>query len=196
MRLKSILPVAAIVPLLLLTLLAGRVSADFYTYSDSSGVLHITNAPISGKYAWFMHERASVPLGPNTFSCDELIYEASARYGVDPRLVKAVVKAESDFDIHAVSRDGARGLMQLMPATASQMGVRDIHDPAENLDAGVRYLSRLLKRFDWRIPLALAAYNAGESAVRRYGGVPPYTETRRYVDKVLGYYDDYKRSGK
>lgn len=116
------------------------------------------------------------------------IRATSARYGVPARLVAAIIEAESDFDPRAVSRKGARGLMQLMPATASSLAVRDAFDPYANIDAGVRHLRRLMDRFDGDLPLVVAAYNAGENAVDKYGGVPPYRETRRYVTRVLRRY--------
>lgn len=114
------------------------------------------------------------------------IWEAARRYGLAPELVAAVVRAESAFDPRAVSIKGARGLMQLMPATASRFGVPpgEIHDPERNLDAGTRYLAWLLDRFDGDVVLALAAYNAGEGTVDRYEGVPPYRETRDYVRRI------------
>ncbi|MGH7391426.1 MAG: lytic transglycosylase domain-containing protein [Candidatus Rokuibacteriota bacterium] len=109
----------------------------------------------------------------------------AARYGVPARLVAAIIEAESEFDPRAVSRKGARGLMQLMPATASSLAVRDAFDPYANIEAGVRHLRRLMDRFDGDLPLVVAAYNAGENAVATYGGIPPYRETRRYVKRVL-----------
>ena len=113
------------------------------------------------------------------------IRAAALRHGVPPELVLAIVEAESSFDPYAVSPRGARGLMQLMPVTASSLDVDDVFDPYENIDAGVRHLRRLLDRFDGDLPLVLAAYNAGEGAVQFYGGVPPYRETRRYVARIL-----------
>lgn len=107
------------------------------------------------------------------------------RHGVPPELVLAIVEAESDFNPQAVSPRGARGLMQLMPVTASSLDVDDSFDPYENIEAGVRHLRRLIDRFDGDLPLVLAAYNAGEGAVQFYGGVPPYRETRRYVARIL-----------
>lgn len=113
-----------------------------------------------------------------------LFLEAASRYGLDPGLLWAVARAESGLNPRAVSRAGAMGLMQLMPATARALGVTDPFDPAQNLDAGARYLRQQLERFG-DIRLALAAYNAGPGAVQQYGGVPPYRETRAYVERVL-----------
>lgn len=117
----------------------------------------------------------------------EQIYLAARRHALNPALVAAVVRAESAYDAGAVSYKGARGLMQLMPATARRFGVEphEIFEPARNLDAGTRYLAWLLERFDGDLTRALAAYNAGEGTVDRYGGVPPYRETRGYVRKIF-----------
>ena len=119
---------------------------------------------------------------------DELIVSTAERHSIDPDLVRAVVKVESNFNPAAVSRKGATGLMQLMPTTARRFGVGNIFDPEENLDGGVRYLKHLLGLFEGNLALSLAAYNAGEKAVARYGGIPPYPETRRYVRKVSSLY--------
>jgi soluble lytic murein transglycosylase-like protein len=113
----------------------------------------------------------------------KLIDTLSQAHGVDPDLVKAVIKVESAYQPRARSRKGAMGLMQLMPATARQYSVRNPYDPKANLEAGIRHLASLLGRFD--VAVALAAYNAGEGAVRRFGGVPPYPETRNYVRRIL-----------
>jgi len=113
------------------------------------------------------------------------IKQVALRHGISPLLVAAIIEAESEFNPRAVSRKGARGLMQLMPATASSLSVRNSFDPYENIDGGVRHLRRLLDRFHGNIPLAVAAYNAGEQTVINYHGVPPYRETRRYVAKIL-----------
>jgi len=170
---------------------APRCRADFYAFTDSSGKMHISNMPKSASYVRIMRETRDVkPHRGKAISFERIIKAKSVKYGVDPNLVKALIKAESNFKSSAVSEAGARGLMQLMPRTAIEMGVTDRTDPAKNIDGGVRYLSRLLKTFsDTR--LAVAAYNAGENAVLRYGAVPPFTETRDYVKKVLQYYHDY-----
>ena len=117
------------------------------------------------------------------------IFEVATRYGVEPKLVAAVVAVESQFNVHAVSRRGAEGLMQLMPETAADLDVQDSFDPRDNIDGGVRHLKRLMVRFHNDVPLALAAYNAGEQAVINHRGIPPYRETRQYVVRVLRRYD-------
>ncbi len=116
---------------------------------------------------------------------DGIISEFATQYRVEPALVKAVIRVESGFDPAAVSRRGARGLMQLMPPTARSHGVSDVHDPRENIRGGVRHLRSLLDRFRGNQRLAVAAYNAGRSTVARYRGLPPFRETRRYVGRVL-----------
>jgi hypothetical protein len=116
------------------------------------------------------------------------IREAAERYGVEEGLIKAVIRAESGFNSRAVSPKGARGLMQLMPGTASMLGVRDSFDPRQNIDGGVRHLRALIDRFGSDLKLALAAYNAGEQAVITHGGIPPYRETRDYVTRIRGFF--------
>ena len=119
---------------------------------------------------------------------DNLISNAAENHSLDPRLVKSVMLVESGFNASAVSHKGARGLMQLMPATAQRHGVKNVHDPAQNIAGGTKYLSHLLELFDGNLEKSLAAYNAGEGAVARYGGIPPYDETRDYVRKALTAY--------
>lgn len=125
---------------------------------------------------------------------DEIIEDAAGKNGVDPDLVRAVVRAESGFRKDAVSRTGAQGLMQLMPATAASLGVSDPFDPAQNIEGGTRYLKSQIDRFG-STELALAAYNAGPGNVVKYGGVPPFNETKNYVSRVMGYLSDIQ-SGK
>jgi len=117
------------------------------------------------------------------------IADAADRYGVPERLIWAVIRVESGFDHRAVSPRGARGLMQLMPATAAQLGVRDVFNPRENIDAGTRHLRAMMLRFRYDLRLAIAAYNAGEKPVLAHRGVPPYPETRQYVTQVLRLYN-------
>lgn len=119
---------------------------------------------------------------------DALIERYASKYNVDPTLVRAVIQVESDFNPACVSHKGARGLMQLMPGTASQYGIRKIHDPEENLQGGIRHLSYLLRLFGEDLPRVLAAYNAGENAVLKYGGIPPYAETTEYVRRAMTVY--------
>ena len=116
---------------------------------------------------------------------NQVINEASGRYQLDPDLVNSVIKAESDFHVRAVSPKGARGLMQLMPGTASQLGVANAFDPEANVDGGTKYLRELLEKYNFDIVKALAAYNAGPQRVERFGGVPPYTETKRYIRRIV-----------
>ena len=132
---------------------------------------------------------ADIPTSGNQ-ELDRIIYEAGAKQGVDPRFIHAVIWQESKYQQRARSHAGAQGYMQLMPATAKRFGCDDPHDPVENISAGTKYLSWLLKRFAGNVELALAGYNAGEGAVDKYDGVPPYNETRNYV-KIIS-----KRYGK
>lgn len=119
---------------------------------------------------------------------DRIIFRTGGREGIDPRFIHAVIWQESKYDRHALSRAGAQGLMQLMPATARRFGCKDPHDVAANVEAGTKYLSWLLKRFGGNVELALAGYNAGEGAVDKYKGVPPYRETLNYVRKIASRY--------
>jgi soluble lytic murein transglycosylase-like protein len=123
-----------------------------------------------------------------------LIEAAAARNGVDPAVLHGLIQQESDFDPSSTSSAGAEGLTQLMPSTASSLGVSDPLDPAQSIEGGARYLGEMLRRFGGNVEAALAAYNAGPGAVQQYGGVPPYAETQQYVSKVLGYAAEYRGS--
>jgi len=130
---------------------------------------------------------------PATTPFAQLIRAAAQKHGVDEELISSVITAESAFNPRAVSRKRARGLMQLMPATASQLAVSDVFDPAQNVDAGTRYLKLLMERYGQDLTLALAAYNAGPDRVARYGGVPPFSETRAYIHHILAEYSRRKK---
>lgn len=169
--------------------------ADIYVYRDNRGIVHFTNVPTKPVYRPFLLlQRYMGRLkGKETIKFDQLIAASCERYGVEFALVKAVIRAESAFDPSALSSAGARGLMQLMPATAAQHGVDDIHDPQSNIEGGVRHLRLLLNRFRGNLTLALAAYNAGPETVDRYNGVPPYAETQTYVQRVLQFRESYRQ---
>jgi soluble lytic murein transglycosylase len=172
----------------------GTVHADVYAYKDKSGVITFTNVPNHGGYRRVLRESSghiSKASLINT-SYDDFIQTASGRYNVDAELIRAVIKAESDFNSAARSQKGAMGLMQLMPGTARLHNVTDAYDPSENVDGGARHLRMLLDRYQGDVELSLAAYNAGSAAVEKHGGIPPFAETREYVRRVLRFYDSYR----
>ena len=196
-------------------LLAGVVQtadADIYQYVDEHGVIHFTNVPTSSKKKpakVYPEQKKQSPLiaavaqsagdgqrnsSPDTVPASYLniINAACNRFGVDPSLVHAIVKVESDFNPFAISRKGAMGLMQLMPQTANTMNVRNTFSPDENVEGGVKYLRYLLDRYEGNISLALAAYNAGETAVKKWGTIPPYPETQNYVQRIMRIYGGYE----
>ena len=187
-----------------LLLLPFPAAADIYKYEDAEGVLHFTDAPTDRRFKVFMRDikkdrqlRTTFRLtdcARNPAEFDQIINSCAVQYGVDKSLVKAVIHAESGYNPNAVSPKGASGLMQLMPNTARSLKVANSFDPADNIRGGVRYLKFLLDTFKGDVTLALAAYNAGLSRVARYGGVPPYAETRNYVAKVLSYKNSYQNS--
>ena len=134
-------------------------------------------------------QRKEIPQSP----FEQIINQAATTHQVDPALIKAIIMAESRYNPKAVSKRGARGLMQLMPVTAKSLGVEDSFDPEANINGGVMYFKRLLDRFDGNVEFALAAYNAGSRNVRKYGGVPPFIQTRTYIHKVFKYHQQYKQ---
>ena len=189
-----------------LCFLGSPSSADIYSYVDRDGTVHFTNVPGGdARYRLYMRSRdgarrrgmavAPTDASPERFSrYNEAIREAATLYQIPEELVRAVIKVESDYDPRAISRVGAQGLMQLMPETAQRMQVRDVMDPRENVLGGVRYLRVLANMFNGNLQLTLAGYNAGENAVVKHGGIPPFDETEDYVVKVLGYYRRYRET--
>jgi soluble lytic murein transglycosylase-like protein len=186
---------AAVVAIVVSVATAGPASAQIYTWRDGSGNLVLSNKPRSGDapvttYAVpgtsLIRTATTPPLSRAARAYDDLITEHASRHGISPELVRAVIQAESGFNPRAVSPKGAMGLMQLMPATARDLGVENPFHPGENIRAGVAYLARLLSRFKQNVELALAAYNAGPHRVDQYDGVPPYRETQAYVKKITG----------
>lgn len=178
--------------------------ADIYVYIDSNGVLHITNQP-DGRRPWRRYMETGDPevrrprqgvtpvpardTSPDRYSrYDAYIIEASLLYQIPEALVRAVIQVESNYDPNVVSWAGAQGLMQLMPQTAARMEVTDPFDPRQNILGGTRYLRYLANLFQGDLVLTLAGYHAGEGAVLRYQGVPPYSTTHSYIRRVIEYY--------
>lgn len=167
---------------------AGGSGKGILILARREGRTHIPGLTQKAAYALVPSRGRGMARSPKAY--DQLIARAAARHGLPPALIKAVVKAESNFQPHALSQKGAQGLMQLMPATAEDLGVDDPFRPEENVHGGTRYLREMYDRFgDWE--QALAAYNAGPGAVDRFGGIPPYAETQQYVERVLHYYRRY-----
>ncbi|MGQ0733020.1 MAG: lytic transglycosylase domain-containing protein [Acidobacteriota bacterium] len=179
--------------LLVLIVLPAPAAAQIYSWRDGSGRLVVSNLPkveSAGVVTYpaggpgLIRTTVEPPRGPAVERYNDLIQHHARAFGVSPDLVRAVIQAESAFNPLAVSPKGAMGLMQLMPATAQELGVRDPFHPPENIRGGVTYLARLLTRYNQNVELALAAYNAGPASVERYGTVPPYRETQAYVRKI------------
>ncbi len=165
----------------------GSGQAGIYRYVDEHGQLHFTNVPTTSQYRFYSGEG-------DKFRLEAIISHFAERFQLEGALIKAVIKVESDFNPQVVSRKGAQGLMQLMPATAREVGVNNPFDPSESIYGGSLYLRKMLDSFDRNLDHALAAYNAGPNAVRKYGGIPPYEETRNYVKRVKHYFDYYRRT--
>jgi soluble lytic murein transglycosylase-like protein len=185
--------------LLILTVMSAR--ADIYRYEDDEGIVHFTDAPTDRRFKIFMRDlkkdkqlRTKLQLASsvNPAEYEQIISSCATKYGVNSCLIKAVIHAESGYNPNAVSRKGASGLMQLMPGTARSLKVSNSFDPKDNVEGGVKYLRFLLDTFRGDVPLAVAAYNAGLNKVAKYGGIPPYNETRTYVNRVLSYMQSYQ----
>jgi soluble lytic murein transglycosylase-like protein len=191
-----------------LLVFCASAEADIYKYVDEEGIVHFTNAPVGKNNQKILKEKpkkeisdfqyekgANVQKTKISYTAYTDIVEKKAKeHSVDPSLVNAVIKTESNWNKHAISKKGAVGLMQLMPSTADMLKVKNVFDAEANIDGGTRYLKYLIERFNGNLTLALAAYNAGPNKVEQYGDVPPISETRNYVKKVLGLYNGYPYS--
>lgn len=207
MRYSGRVPVLPVVPLILWSGLCLQPAwADVYAYTANDGAVNLSNMPMDSRYAVLVTEPKEQPAAPsatdpgrqsliitNKIRYDRMVDEVANTYGVESALLHAVISVESRYSPTAVSRKGAAGLMQLMPVIAKRYGVADPLDPVQNLHGGAKYLRDLLKKFNNDRSLALAAYNAGEHAVARYGNrIPPFRETTDYVPRVLGFYRKYQ----
>lgn len=171
-------------------------SADIYKYISDDGTVYFTNAPVEKNGTVVVRERGFYRRSNKKYSnvyvdkesFHNMVEERAKLHNIDPQLVKAVIKAESNWNPNAVSPKGAQGLMQLMPSTASILGVGNPFDPEDNIDGGIRYLKYLLQKFNGNLTLALAAYNAGPKLVERIKSIPPIPETITYVKRVINYY--------
>ena len=176
--------------------LPSKLMADIFMYVDQNGVIHFTNVPTSSvtDYRVFIKEsRQRGYFAGSSDKYDHIIKEASHRHGVAFPLLKAIIKAESGFNPRAISKKGALGLMQLMPKNVQLLQISDPFDPRENIMGGTRYLRLLANMFGGDMVLTISGYHAGEGAVMKYNGVPPYSSTHGYIKKVLKFYHHYKR---
>ena len=191
-RVRALLYTAIIATLCCLIPL-GSARGDIYGFRDENGVWHFTNIPSDPRYRLYMRT-SGLKAKPYIVKYEEIIKRASKQFDVDPHLIKAIIKAESSFEPDAVSESGAQGLMQLMPATARDMKVTNPFDPYENIIGGTKYLSLLLKRFKRNTRLAVAAYNVGAKTVDNCNGVPPIPQTKRFVERVMAYYQEFREN--
>ena len=194
MKLRSVIFFATAVALN--GLVASTAMADVYAFKDKNGVVTFTNVPNHAGFRRVFRDagRPASSNGVVDSDYDGYIQNASGRYNIDPDLIRAVIKAESDFKVSARSNKGAMGLMQLMPDTARLHNVNDAYNPGENVEGGARHLRMLLDRYQGDLELSLAAYNAGSAAVEKHRGIPPFPETKEYVRRVLRFYDSYRNA--
>ena len=173
--------------------LPGSAAADIYRYVDERGIVCFTDNPHHDGYQVHLRTggRRRTTVSKGYYPYRSTVLEASRRYDIEEPLLRAVIEVESDFNRYAISSAGARGLMQLMPETMKYLGVANPWDPKQNIMGGARYLKYMVERFSGNLSLALAAYNAGANSVIKYGRIPPYPQTRRYVRKVMTRYHDY-----
>jgi soluble lytic murein transglycosylase len=164
---------------------------------DRDGTLHFTNMPVARKGRfYFKEQKTSLPSLYSQTRYDNYIKKAAKKHKISFALVKAMIKAESDFCLKAVSKAGAMGLMQIMPNNFKSLKINDPFDPMENINGGTYYIKYLLKKFKGDLSLALAAYNAGPKAVLKYKSIPPFSETKQFVKRVMKYYYTYKKTEK
>lgn len=185
-----------------LLFIASNASADIFKYIDENGVTCYTDAPLGKKNQKVLTEKSKlepakkIKPGKNLVlntDYSSYVQKSARKYEIEPELIHAVIRTESNGNCRAVSKKGAMGLMQLMPSTANDMNVSNPFNPEENIEGGTRYLRYLIEKFNGNVTLALAAYNSGPKTVERYGNVPPITETRQYVNKVLALYNGKKQ---
>ena len=199
-------PKLSVVPVLLCAIICVQpVRADIYTYTGEGGAVSLSNVPTDHRYSILIPEKKqqaelapdaakSASIMASKIQYDGLVDEVAKTYGLESALLHAVITVESQYSPKAVSKKGAMGLMQLMPVVARHYGVADPLDPTQNLHGGAKHLRHLLRKFKNNRSLALAAYNAGEGRVARYGNqIPPYRETTDYVPRVLGFYKQYRK---
>lgn len=190
---KLVLSVAVIVALSFLFSFR-YAQADIYRFKDKNGVWHFTNIRSDSRYRLYIRE-GGLKATQYIINYDAIIHKAAEQFGVEAHLIKAIIMAESAFDPNAISESGAQGLMQLMPITANDMRVYDPFDPEENILGGTQYLSLLLKKFKQDKRLAIAAYNAGPKIVTEHDSVPPIPQTKRFVERVMKYYMEFRKGG-
>ena len=170
--------------------------ANIYIKRNERGTISLTDDPIDAGYELLLETiEAQIPDGyevPDAGELSSMVQKAADSYNLPEALIYAVIQVESNGDSRAESHRGAAGLMQLMPATAQELGVDDVWDPAQNIDGGSRYLQQMLSRYDGDLTLSLAAYNAGPGNVAKYSGVPPFRETKNFIDRVRSIFDEFK----
>jgi hypothetical protein len=188
-----------IIPVILVMMWCDTSYADIYKYVDENGVIFFTNMPAGKGYKKIISEERK-DINKHTLydggkehrtkDYQQIIEKKSREYNIEPSLVRAVIKTESNWDSMAISQKGAMGLMQLMPDTAKVMEVKNPFNPEENIEGGIKYLRYLLDRFNGDLTLALAAYNAGPEKIKKFGGIPPIPETQRYVKQILSIHNN------
>lgn len=180
---------AVAIAMLLAAATATAAAAQIYIVVEEDGTRRFTNSPAASADVFLETRFTGRPVTRAMVPFRREIDDASIRSGIDSRLIEAIIAAESAFDHQALSKKGAQGLMQLMPDTADRFGVANVWDPRQNIEGGTAYLLWLIEEFDGDLVRVLAAYNAGEGAVTRYDGVPPYPETEQYVQRVMAYFN-------